>query len=150
MQFPRTGGGACQSLLQLSSLCPVCLGLPRPFVPQFAFASPQSQALHRLPARPPLSFGSPGLMPQTTGAPSEPRPRSSIKTKQKRKEKRGSASVRSTRSRFYRPQTNEPHWHSWHLSLAFIMPCSTSPHLSLAFVSPCFSLANLFEQLLCQ
>lgn len=51
VQFPRTGGGgrfACQSLLQLSSLCPVCLGLPQAICPtQFAFASPQSQALHR-------------------------------------------------------------------------------------------------------
>lgn len=79
-----------------------------------------------LPARPPLSFGSPGLMPQTTGAPSEPRPRA--QSKPNRKEKRKEVQLLSgLPSDFYRPQTNEPHWHSWHLSLAFIMPCSTSP-----------------------
>lgn len=61
-----------------------------------------------LPARPPLSFGFPGLTPQTTGAPSEPRPRA--QSKPNRKEKRKEAQLLSgLPSDFYRPQTSEPH-----------------------------------------
>ena len=114
-----------------NSFCRVHLGLPQSVCPaQFALASPQSQALHRFQpvALSPLASQASCLRLQGL------RLSQGLGLNQNQTEKGKEAQLLSRLlSDFYRPQTNEPHSHSW-------PDTNLTPNLSLAFISPCFLL----------
>lgn len=132
VMFPRTSRGgcfACQSLtppVQTVSAKHISPQSIRPA--EFALASPQSQALHRFQPVPLSPLASQASRLRLQGL----RLSQGLGLNQNQTEKRKEAQLLSgLLSDFYRPQTNEPHSHSW-------PDMNLTPHLSLAFISPCF------------